>query len=229
MIEDPPLLTLRRNFPRPTPGQLAALTGVATGYAVDAMDGRGALDFRIKPVDDKAAAFCGVALTCHAGPADNLAVFGAIEAARPGDVIVIATDGHTGTAVVGDLVLGMARNRGVVAMVTDGCVRDLPGIRGVGLPCFAAGVTPNSPARNGPGTVGLPVVVGGTAVGSGDIVIGDGDGVVVVPLALADAVAERLPAIREAEAALEAKVRDGLAVPDFITGLFADGRVREID
>jgi len=229
MIEDPPLLTLRRNFPRPTAEQVAALTGLPTGFAVDAMDGRGALDARIKPVDGDAQTFCGVAVTCHAGPADNLAVFGAVEAARKGDVIVAATDGYTETAVVGDLVLGMARNRGVMAFVTDGCVRDVPGIRAVGLPCFAAGVTPNSPARNGPGTVGMPVVIGGTAIGPGDIVLGDGDGVVIVPLSRIDAVIARLPAIREAEAALDAKVKAGLEVPDFILSLFADGRVREVE
>lgn len=229
MIEDPPLLTLRRNFPRPSAEQVAALAGLPTGYAVDAMDGRGALEARIKPVDDAAQSFCGVAVTCHAGPADNLAVFGAIDAARAGDVVVIATDGYTDTAVVGDLVLGMARNRGVIAMVTDGCVRDLPGIRAVGLPCFAAGVTPNSPARNGPGTVGMPIVVGGVSVSPGDIVIGDGDGAVVVPLSRIDAVIDRLPAIREAESALEARVADGLEIPEFVTELLDNGRIREVD
>ena len=85
--------------------------------------------------------------------------------------------------MIGDLLLGMMKNRGVVAFVTDGFVRDIPGLRAVGLPCFAAGVTPNSPVRSGPGTVGLPTVVGGVAVGPGDIVVGDQDGVVVVPFA----------------------------------------------
>ena len=62
--------------------------------------------------------------------------------------------------------------------MTDGCVRDIPGIRGVGLPCFAVGVTPNSPAREGPGTVGFPVSLAGVVVATGDIVAGDQDGVV---------------------------------------------------
>lgn len=114
-------------------------------------------------------------------------------------------------------------------MVTDGCVRDIPGIHAVGLPCFAAGVTPNSPARNGPGTVGLPVVIGGVAVNAGDIVLGDADGVVIVPFDLIDRVIGRLPAIREAEAGLDAKVKAGLEIPDFITDLFAGGRVREVE
>ena len=229
MIEDPPLLTVRRRFARPTRAQLDAFAGVPTGFVADAMNGRGALDARIKPIGRTPASFHGVAITCHAGPADNLALFGALAYGEPGDVMVCATDGFAETAVTGDLLLGMARNRGLVGFVTDGMVRDVPGIEAVGLPCFAAGVTPNSPVRNGPGTVGMPVVVGGVAVGPGDIVVGDGDGIVIVPFAAIDAVVERLVAVKAAEAALDAKVRGGLQLPDFIRSMIDAGRFREVD
>ena len=229
MIEDPPLLTVRRRFARPTRAQLDAFAGVPTGFVADAMNGRGALDARIKPIGRTPASFHGVAITCHAGPADNLALFGALAYGEPGDVMVCATDGFAETAVTGDLLLGMARNRGLAGFVTDGMVRDVPGIEAVGLPCFAAGVTPNSPVRNGPGTVGMPVVVGGVAVGPGDVVVGDGDGIVVVPLAAIDAVVERLVAVKAAEAALDAKVRGGLQLPDFIRSMIDAGRFREVD
>lgn len=229
MIEDPPLLTVRRRFARPTRAQLDAFAGVPTGFVADAMNGRGALDARIKPIGRTPASFHGVAITCHAGPADNLALFGALAYGEPGDVMVCATDGFAETAVTGDLLLGMARNRGLAGFVTDGMVRDVPGIEAVGLPCFAAGVTPNSPVRNGPGTVGMSVVVGGVAVGPGDIVVGDGDGIVVVPLAAIDAVVERLVAVKAAEAALDAKVRGGLQLPDFIRSMIDAGRFREVD
>lgn len=229
MIEDPPLLTVRRRFARPTRAQLDAFAGVPTGFVADAMNGRGALDARIKPIGRTPASFHGVAITCHAGPADNLALFGALAYGEPGDVMVCATDGFAETAVTGDLLLGMARNRGLAGFVTDGMVRDVPGIEAVGLPCFAAGVTPNSPVRNGPGTVGMPVVVGGVAVGPGDIVVGDGDGIVIVPFAAIDAVAERLVVVKAAEAALDAKVRGGLQLPDFIRSMIDAGRFREVD
>ena len=212
MIEDPPVLTIRRGFERPKAEAVAALTGVPSGHLVDAMGGRGAVDFRIKPVIDEGrvpSAFCGVAVTCHAGPADNLALFAAIEAARGGDVIVAATDAFEGTAVIGDLMLGMARNRGVIAIVTDGLARDLEGIAGVGIPVFCRGVSPNSPARNGPGTVGLPVTLGGVTVASGDLVAGDRDGVVVVPLVRAEAVAAALAEVVKREAATEKLSRSG--------------------
>lgn len=228
MIKDPPLLTIRRDFPRPSAQDVAAFANVPTGYAVDAMNGRGALDYRIKPLAPAAAVMVGVAVTCHCGPADNLALFGALAIAQPGDVLVAATDGFTATSVTGDLLLGMAKNRGLKGLVTDGLARDLPGILGVGLPLYCAGLTPNSPVRNGPGTVGQPVVMGGVAIESGDIVIGDNDGIVIVPRGQIGDVLARLAQVRAAEAALEAKVKAGLEVPDFIQAILASDRVTEI-
>jgi 4-hydroxy-4-methyl-2-oxoglutarate aldolase len=228
MITDPPILKIKRCFERPSPEAVAALQGVATGHLVDAMGGSGALDWHVKPLDSTMQSFCGVAMTCDAGPADNLAVFGALDAAKPGDVIVVATHGHRAAAVIGDLVVGMAKNCGVLAIVTEGTVRDAAGILAVGLPVYAAGISPNSPARNGPGTVGLPIIMGGVAVAPGDIVVGDRDGVVVVPRQVATIVAAKLVGVRAAEAALEAKVKAGLRLPDFVAGLLKSDRVEEI-
>ena len=228
MIEEAPLLTVRRRFNRPSPEKVAIFRGLQTGFVVDAMNGRGALDAKVKPIGGPAS-FCGVAVPCAAGPADNLAPFVALDVAQAGDVIICSTDGFDGTSVCGDLLLGMMKNRGVLAFVTDGVVRDVVGIREVGLPCFAAGLSPNSPVRSGPGTVGLPAVVGGVAVGPGDIVLGDEDGVVVVPFAQIDATIGRLDAVRAAEADLDAKVKAGLEVPDFIQSLIDAKRFREVD
>jgi 4-hydroxy-4-methyl-2-oxoglutarate aldolase len=228
MITDPPLLTLRADFPRPAQVIVEAFRGVPTGNIVDAMGGVGALDYRIKPLEPANAAMVGIALTCDNGPADNLALFGALSIAAAGDVLVAATGAYTGAAVTGDLMLGMARNRGVIGFVTDGMVRDIVGIEGVGLPVHCAGVTPNSPVRNGPGMVGQPVYIGGLRVESGDIVIGDRDGVVVVPRARAEAVLGALQEVRRAEAALEAKVKAGLEIPDFVKAVLESDRVRKV-
>ena len=228
MITDPPLLTIRRDFPRPSPETVAAFRDAMTGHVVDAMGGRGCLDYRIKPLDPAQSSLVGIAVTCHCGPADNLALFGALDAARRGDILVAATDGFTATSVTGDLLLGMAKNRGVAGFVTDGMVRDLVGAVGVGLPVFCAGLTANSPARNGPGTVGLPIVLGGVQIASGDILVGDRDGIVVVPQDRAAAVLQQLEAVRAAEAALEAKVKAGLEVPDFVQKILGSDRVEEI-
>jgi 4-hydroxy-4-methyl-2-oxoglutarate aldolase len=195
---------------------------------VDALGGRGCIDYRVKPLAPSDKVLVGVAVTCYAGPADNLAVFGALHAARRGDVVVVATDSFTATAVTGDLLLGMARNRGVAGFVTDGLIRDLAGVLGVGLPVYCAGVTANSPAINGPGTVGLPVVIGGVVADSGDIVVGDRDGVVVVPLGEARNVLTRLKEVRAAEIELESKVKAGIEIPDFIASMLASNKVEMI-
>ena len=150
-------------------------------------------------------------------------------ALRAGDVLVAATDGFHGCAVVGDLLLAIAKNRGAVGFVTDGLLRDLTDIQGLDFPAFAAGVSPNSPARNGPGTVGLPVVCGGVPVAAGDIVVGDPDGVVIVPRAEIGAVLARLEAVRANEAAMLKAVRGGLREPGFITAILASDRVRYVD
>jgi 4-hydroxy-4-methyl-2-oxoglutarate aldolase len=228
MITDPPILTLRANFQRPAPEMVQLFAGASTGHLVDAMGGAGALDWRIKPLSPDRASFCGVALTCDCGPADNLGMFGALEIIKAGDVLMAATSSYMGTAIAGDLLVGMTRNSGAAAFVTDGAVRDVTGILPVGLPVFCAGVTPNSPVRNGPGTAGLPVVIGGVAVASGDIIVGDSDGVVVVPLTMAAQVLERLQGVRAAEASLEAKVKAGLRMPDFMSELLASDRVERL-
>jgi len=215
MLDEAPSIQ-HMEFVRPAAPLVDALRGTPTGFIVDALGGSGALDYRIKPAIADQAICCGVALTCDAGPADNLALLAALERVQPGDVIVAATGNYTGCAVTGDLVLGMARNCGATGFVTDGCVRDLPGIRMVGLPCYCIGVTPNSPARSGPGTVGFPVTIAGHPVASGDVVVADQDGAVVVPQARLAEVIARLPAIRKAEGEMDQAVRDGLRLPAFL-------------
>ncbi len=93
-------------------------------------------------------------------------------------------------------------------MVTDGAVRDVDGIAEAGLPVFAAAVTPNSPQKDGPGEINVPIACGGQVVHPGDILVGDGDGVVVVPRHHAAAALVEVERIRSYEAArLEAIAR----------------------
>ena len=123
MIEDPPLITRKVKVPRPSLKQVAAFKSVPTGFIVDAMNGRGALDYRIKPVIAHQSSICGVAMPIECGPADNLAVFMALSHIQKGDVVVAATDSFMATAITGDLLLGMLRNLGAVGFVTDGAVQ----------------------------------------------------------------------------------------------------------
>lgn len=227
MLDNPPMLTVHRGFRRPDRALLERFRGAQTSHLVDAMEGRGALDWRIKPLDPARAEFVGPALTAFAYPADVVAVQGALAEAQPGDVIVVANDGYMGTAVVGDLVIGMMRNKGVAAFVTEGLARDRAGIVATGLPVFCAGIVPTSPAANGPGTVGAPVTCGGIHVRPGDIVVGDADGVVVVPLDRAEAVLESLAAVRAAEAKAVAAVEAGATESEKVRRIMAAARILE--
>ena len=180
MIEDPSRLVIRAKFPRLREAQLAPFRERTTSFVVDAMNGRGALDHAIKPLDP-GSRFVGTALTARAGARDNLAALAALDLIEPGDVLVVATQGFTGTATLGDNMAKIAQLRGAVAVVTDGMVRDAAEIIELGLPCFCRGITPNSAFPSGPGEVGLPLAMGEVAVDAGDLVMGDRDGVVIVP------------------------------------------------
>ena len=208
MIEEPLPLVFGASQERPPSEVVERFRGAPTSFIVDAMNGTGALDWRIKPLVGRS--LVGVALTCDCGPIDNLGFLAALAECRPGDVLVVATGGYVGAAVTGDLLLGVARNRGAAGFVTDGLVRDLDDLETLGLPVFAMGVTPNSPQRRGPGSVGLPVVCGGVSIASGDVVVGDRDGVVVVPRARIADTLDNLERVKAMEAATLERVRAGL-------------------
>jgi 4-hydroxy-4-methyl-2-oxoglutarate aldolase len=152
MIGDPTRLVVKTRFARLSAEQLAPFRARSTSFVVDAMNGRGALDYRIKPLDP-AMRFVGTALTAQAGARDNLAALAALDHLRPGDVLVIATQGFTGTATLGDNMARIAKLKGAVGIVTDGLVRDVAELLEIGLPCFCCGVTPNLP-RGSPSASG---------------------------------------------------------------------------
>jgi 4-hydroxy-4-methyl-2-oxoglutarate aldolase len=208
MIEEPPPLAFAASLERPPSELVDRFRGTPTSFIVDAMNGTGALDWRIQRL--VGGSLLGVALTCDCGPLDNLAFMAALAECKPGDVLVVATNGYAGAAVTGDLLMYVARNRGAAGYVSDGLVRDLDDLETVGLPVFALGVTPNSPQRRGPGSVGLPIVCGGVAVATGDVVVGDRDGVVVVPRARIDDTLKNLERVKAMEAATLERVRGGL-------------------
>ncbi|MGI9451821.1 MAG: RraA family protein [Geminicoccaceae bacterium] len=208
MIGDPAKLIIKRSGKPIDPSIVEQFAKRSTSFVVDAMQGRGALSHKIKAIDPKSR-FTGTALTARAGARDNLAAIAALDLISPGDVLVISAQGFTETAVFGDNMARIAKQRGAVAVVTDGAVRDVDEIRQIGLPVFAAAVTPNSAFPSGPGEVGLPLSLGDVAIDTGDLVLGDGDGVVIVPSQKVDAIAESLSEVAALEAKLHAKIENG--------------------
>ncbi len=123
----------------------------------------------------------GRALTVKAPPGDNLMLHKAIDMAEPGDVIVMDAGGDVTNSLMGEMMLGHARNRGVAGFVLNGAIRDADAFLEMNVPSYAVGVTHRGPYKNGPGEVNCPIAIGGMVVMPGDLVLGDADGVVVVP------------------------------------------------
>jgi regulator of RNase E activity RraA len=211
-MAEAPTLTIRRDWPRPSEADLVPLRDTPTGWVVDAQARRGALHHAIRAVT-RNTRILGTALPVWSRARDNLAPYAALAVARPGDVLVVATEEFEAASAMGDILVGMARNAGIVGVVTDGMIRDVPGLDAVGIPVFARGISPNSPQKDGPGTVGLPIAIGGLAVTPGDVILADGDGVVVVPAATLRSVAANLAEIRVKEAAMDASVAAGARQP----------------
>jgi len=227
-MANPPVLTVRRNFPRPAEALVRRLSEAPAGWIVDSNGRRGALDYRIRPLT-AAKRFCGVALTVWSRARDNLAPYAAIQFARPGDVMIIATDAYEEASVVGDILVGMAKNQGVSAFVTDGMVRDIDGLNAVGIPVFARGLSPNSPSKDGPGTIGMPITLGGVAVNAGDVVMGDQDGVVVVAREALESVVAALAEVKAKEDKMEKLVAGGARLPPGLDQVIAEKGIRFLD
>jgi regulator of RNase E activity RraA len=124
---------------------------------------------------------CGVAVTVNARPGDNLMVHKALQIAQPGDVVVVCTNGNTTSAVFGELMCRTAVAAKVGGLVVDGAIRDVDGISALGFPAYSRSVTPGGCDKDGPGEINVAISCGGTVVSPGDIVVGDVDGVAVVP------------------------------------------------
>lgn len=232
VIEAPKTLTLRNSWLRPSESQIAALTGVPTGFVADALGGGNALHISIKPVGDGRDIECkvtGPALTADNSPGDILGTLAALSLIQAGDIVVASFGNHQGCASCGDRVLGMIKNSGGAGFVSDGPLRDYSGVVEVGLPAWCTGLHPGSPFTSGPATVGMPINIGGQQVCSGDMIVADQDGVVVVPFDQIDTVIERLVHIKQLEEELDNEVRDGLRIPPAITELLKSDDTRYIN
>jgi regulator of RNase E activity RraA len=171
----------------------------------DALDRLNIVDGGIAPIWNGARAV-GTALPVLTVAGDNKAVIAALEHIRPGDILVINAFGYEGRAIVGDNLAQRFDVYGAVGAVVDGYVRDGAIIEELGVPVFARGLTPAGPFKNGPGTIGEPVAVGGVVVNPGDIIAADADGVIVIPPHRVEEALAAVKGIVAREADLDAEV-----------------------
>jgi 4-hydroxy-4-methyl-2-oxoglutarate aldolase len=210
---------IRRNIERVPADLVAKARRFQASILADVGGRRGTLGGRIQPLS-RTMKVAGPAFTVEVRPGDNLMIHAALALARPGDVIVVDGKGDLSCALTGALMAAHAHKAGIAGFVIDGAVRDTEDCARGDFPVFAAGANPNGPLKNSGGRINWPVSLAGTTVNPGDLVVGDADGVVVVPRETAaeivgaaqakvDAEAERMKAIGRGELA-QAWVAEGL-------------------
>ena len=214
-INPGPGYRVRQTFERLEPKLIEAYGKFPTPDISDMLNRMYTMDSGIKSYGS-VAKVVGPACTVKTFPGDNLMVHKSMDVAQPGDVIVIDTGGSQGSAVLGDLVSSKALHRGVAGFIVDGLIRDVEGIKEIGLPVFARGVTPFGPLHRGPGELNFAVSCGGIVVNPGDIIVADENGVVVVRKEFAHATVEQLESHHLAMEEYVADVRKGLFSNDWV-------------
>ena len=176
------------DFERPVPALIAQLARHETAKIADSMAGYGVAHHEIKPLRHDMR-LCGPAVTVLTRPGDALYVQKVIEFLQPGDVVVIDAAGYKDVAVIGERLAHYMKLRGAKGIVVDGAVRDSIGIVDEGIATFSRSTCIRIFGSVGPGAINVPVTCGGVVVNPGDIVCGDADGIVIIPRADAQRVA----------------------------------------
>lgn len=198
---------VKQDRPRPDKALVEAFSRIPVANISDNMNRMFAGGVPLRPLDP-GMRLAGVALTVRTRPGDNLMLHKAIDMAEEGDVIVVDGGGDLNNSVFGEIMLRLSERRGIAGWVVDGAVRDFD-VLSKGMPVYARGVTHRGPYKEGPGEINVPVSVGGMVVNPGDIVVGDGDGVLAIPLAAAGEVLEKARAHNEREEVMMRQIADG--------------------
>ncbi|MFN0169891.1 MAG: RraA family protein [Bryobacteraceae bacterium] len=195
-----------------TPSRLLRLGAAALS---DALGKTGAMDHDMKCVSSKPA-MAGPAFTVRVHTADILMVAHALGQCPCGHVLVVDGQGERNTALWGDITTLCAFRKGLAGVVIDGAVRDVVGIRKIALPVFARAIVPNAGGAEYLGEIGVAVQCGGQVVTPGDWVVGDADGVVVIPASRLEAAFAKATAIIQAEKKIERAIRQGADLADLL-------------
>lgn len=201
------------------PGEIERWRRVPVAVAVDVSRPHGQIDPAIRPLKSagKQPHLFGRAITAACMPPDFGAVLWAIEQVNAGDLLVIAADGHSETAMIGEILGGHVRRRGGVGLICDGAIRDVGTLAAwTDFSVFTRHITPRGPSSAEYGGVNVPVEVGGCLVYPGDLIIGDDDGLVALR---PDAVRDRI-ADAEAKLGLEERWEADLAAGQSIARTF---------
>ena len=186
-----------------SPETLAAFADIPAAVASDTLSRGQTMQGGISPLTSSMK-LLGQARTAECPVGDNSAIRAAIGLCEQGQVIVVNAQGYESTAVFGGLMTLYAKERGVAGLVIDGAVRDCIEIIDANLPMFARATCPRGPRKSGDGFIDGTISVGGVAINAGDLIIGDADGITVVPYTqIETCLADATEVLRKEEAILE--------------------------
>jgi RraA family protein len=183
---------IKKNITRADAALIAGFKGLPVANIGDSMNRMSCLNAGIRPVNSHA--LLGPAFTVKVRPGDNLMIHKALDLAQPGDVIVVDGAGDLSNALIGELMVLWAIRKNIAGIIIDGAIRDLATLRTLSIPVYAAGTNPAGPYKDGPGEINFPISCGGVTIHPGDIIVGDADGVVVIPAADAPEILARAQA-----------------------------------
>lgn len=204
-----------KNFKRPGKELLEAYSEMQSATLHEVMGKKGALTSDIRPVwPGTRVVGSAVTVKCRAG--DNLMLHKAVSISKPGDILVVDVDGFTEAGIWGEIITVAAMEKGMVGIVTNGSVRDTVPIEDLGFAMFSKGISMKGTTKQTPGTINNRISIGGVVVNPGDIVVGDNDGVVIVPLEIAEEIIKKAEEKEKAEAQVMAKIRSGGCTMDIL-------------
>ena len=151
----------------------------------------------------------GPAFTVKTRPGDNLMIHKALHMAKPGDVIVVDAGGDVTNALIGELMVATAVKNGIAGFVMNGAIRDVDAIGAGTFPVYAAGVTHRGPYKDGPGSINVPISLNGMVINPGDLILGDADGLLCVPIDEAQALLEATRRKQDAEKVTIREIEEG--------------------
>lgn len=192
---------------------LVAWQAVPAATAADCMNRSQTMNAAIKPLSP-GIRLCGQARTVETMVGDNSAIHAAMRHVEAGEILVIDGRGHRDTALWGSLLTHEAMEFGLAGVVIDGAARDAAEIRKLEFPCFCSANVPRGPNKGFGGTIDGLISCGGVAVQPGDLVLGDDDGVVVVPLDRQTKILEAALALLRREQQLLETLRNGETLAD---------------
>lgn len=161
---------------------VAAYKEIPAANVADCMSRMSALNSEIRLMTKPfAKSMAGPALTVKARPGDNLMLHQALNMIEEGDVIVVSNAGDRSQALMGEIMVAYGKFKKIAGFVFDGPIRDVDALYDLGIPIYATGSTPGGPFKEGPGEINVPIACGNVHINPGDIILGDSDGVIVIP------------------------------------------------